>query len=437
MKGIFTIAALFISLFAFSQANIYTQTYSLGIISGVSGVELPGNISPCPGILTFSNIPTGETIDSVRVQYTFFSTAAGFQSVFDQRSYINCLSTGIYEPTISVATFSPGFNQPFLYDRLITIANGPVTGSVTFELHAGTVSLIGNSCGGQSHHIYNNSWIVTIYTSGSAVCLSPDSIHVSSITDTTAQIQWTPGGNETSWRLLYGPIGYTPGSGIGYQSVLAQGTPNLSLTGLNALSDYDIYVRALCTSDSSFLTSVFQFTTDSAYCAPTTGLNASNITNTSASLSWTANAGESAWNIQYGPSGFALGAGTMIPNANSNPWQLNGLNGGTSYDFYVKSLCGTMSIGDWAGPHSFLTTSIGLDELNSTELFVFPNPTRGQVIIRSAQANELKVYDLLGNDVGTYAIAIGENTINLEHLSKGVYFLRIEKESKVLRLLKH
>jgi hypothetical protein len=437
MKKIFTAISLFLYLIGFSQANSYTQTYTLGTISGVSGVENPGDLSPCPGILTFSNIPAGETIDSTRIEYTFFSTAAGFQSVFDQRSYVKCLSTGLNEPTSALATFSPGFNQPFIYNRLITIANGPVTGPVTFELHAGTVSLIGNSCGGLSHHIYNNSWIVTVYTSGSAVCHSPDSVQVTSITDTTAQVHWTPGGNETSWRLLYGPSGFTPGSGTGYQSVLVSGTPSHTLFGLSALTDYDIYVRALCTADSSFLTSVFQFTTDSAYCPAATGLNAGNITNSSASLSWTANGGENAWHLQYGPSGFTLGSGTMILNANSNPWQLNGLNGGTSYDFYVKSLCGTTSIGDWAGPYSFLTTSIGLDELNSTELFVYPNPTSGQVIIRSAQATELKVYDLLGNDVGTYAIAIGENTINLEHLSKGVYFLQIEKERKALRLLKH
>lgn len=437
MKSILTAATVFLSLFGFSQANIYTQTYSVGTISGVSGVEFPGDLSPCPGVLTFSNIPTGEIIDSVRVQYTFFSTMAGFQSVYDQRSYLKCLSTGLNEATIAVATYDPGFNQPFPYNRLITIANGLVSGPVTFELHAGTVSLIGNSCGGLSHHIYNNSWIVTVYTSGSAVCNSPDSVQVTSITDTTAQVHWTPGGNETSWRLLYGPTGFTPGSGTGYQSVLVSGTPSHTLFNLNALTDYDIYVRALCASDSSFLTSVFQFTTDSAYCAAATGLNASNITNTSASLSWIANSGESAWDIQIGFSGFTLGTGTTIPNINSNPWQMNGLNGGTSYDFYVKSRCGATSIGDWAGPHSFLTTSIGLDEMNSAEVSVFPNPTSGRVIVRSYEATQLNVYDVLGNSVGNYTIAVGENPISLEHLSKGVYFLQFEKESKVLRLVKH
>ena len=437
MKGLLTLTAFFLSIISFSQVNIYTETYSLGTISGVSGVSISGDLSPCPGVLTFNNIPSGESIDSVRVQYTFFSTAAGFQSVFDQRSYLKCLSAGLNETTIAVATYDPGFNQPFPYNRLITIANGPVMGPVTFELHAGTVSLIGNSCGGLSHHIFNNTWIMTVYTSGSAICNSPDSVQVTSITDTTAQVQWTPGGNETSWRLLYGPAGFTPGSGTGYQSALISGTPSHTLFGLSALSVYDVYVRALCTADSSFLTSVYQFTTDSAYCAAASGLNASNITNSSASLSWTANAGESAWDIQIGFSGFTLGTGTTIPNVNSNPWQLNGLNGGTSYDFYVKSLCGTASIADWAGPHSFLTTSIGLDETNSAEFSVFPNPTSGRVIVRSNQVTKLNVYDVLGNNVGNYGIAMGENSINLEHLSRGVYFLQVEKKNKVLRLVKH
>ncbi|MFN5415766.1 MAG: CUB domain-containing protein, partial [Flavobacteriia bacterium] len=75
-------------------------------------------------------------------------------------------------------------------------------------------------------------------------------------------------------------------------------------------------------------------------CLKPTNITTSNATDVSIDLAWTANNGESAWQIQYGPAGFALGTGTVV-NAGTNPFTVTGLTATTQYDFYVRSVCGT------------------------------------------------------------------------------------------------
>ncbi|MBK7215066.1 MAG: hypothetical protein IPH88_17605 [Bacteroidales bacterium] len=86
-------------------------------------------------------------------------------------------------------------------------------------------------------------------------------------------------------------------------------------------------------------------------CLTPTALNVTNITSNSAQLSWTSNAGM--WNIEWGPSGFIKGNGTVVSGITSNPYTLNGLSIGNSYSFYVQSNCGSGSISAWAGPYYF------------------------------------------------------------------------------------
>ncbi len=80
-----------------------------------------------------------------------------------------------------------------------------------------------------------------------------------------------------------------------------------------------------------------------------------NITTNSANLGWTENGTATTWNIEWGPTGFTQGSGTMITGTGSNPYSLTGLTAATTYDWYVQADCG----GDqstWTGPGTFTTT---------------------------------------------------------------------------------
>jgi hypothetical protein len=180
MKHLFLGLALVTTVHARAQ-NAYTATYTVGDIqSDIGFTTLPGG-SSCPAQLTV-NVPAGETIDSAVVSYTYFSSLAGFGSPTMQRSQIRCITTGQAETQLAIAV-NPGFTTAS-YLRTITIANGLSTGPVTFEMHAGNTGLIGGPCT-NLHTINNNTWSVTVHTSGGTTGLAT--------TDATGAKLWLDG----------------------------------------------------------------------------------------------------------------------------------------------------------------------------------------------------------------------------------------------------
>ena len=89
-------------------------------------------------------------------------------------------------------------------------------------------------------------------------------------------------------------------------------------------------------------------------CLEPTLLTVNTITANSATLGWTELGTASTWEIEYGPAGFVSGTGTLVP-ASTNPFVLNGLTSNTSYDFYVRTVCGATQLSYWAGPMAFKT----------------------------------------------------------------------------------
>lgn len=192
-----------------------------------------------------------------------------------------------------------------------------------------------------------------------ALCPAPVFPYVVGITNTESILGWSTGGSEVLWDAEWGETGFVIGSGT-----FVDNTPftNESLTGLIADTDYDFYVRAVCDlnlGDGVDTTSLWVGPTDwttQPNCLQPTGLGA--VAGTfSASLSWTANNGETEWSIQYGAPGFALGSGTTIGFVPTNPFNLTGLTPDTDYQYYVRANCGGTldSLSGWAGPYNFTT----------------------------------------------------------------------------------
>ena len=86
-------------------------------------------------------------------------------------------------------------------------------------------------------------------------------------------------------------------------------------------------------------------------CLPPATLTVSNLTPTSAVLSWTS-AG-SLFDIEWGQGSFPQGQGAIISGV-SNSYNLGGLTANTSYSYYVRQDCGS-SQSTWSGPYSFFT----------------------------------------------------------------------------------
>ena len=72
----------------------------------------------------------------------------------------------------------------------------------------------------------------------------------------------------------------------------------------------------------------------------------------------------------------------------------------------------------------FLISGIGFDEVNGSNLQLYPNPTTGKVNIKGLSANsKLKLSDAVGR---VYSVSVENQTIDLSALSSGVYFLSVE-----------
>jgi len=89
-------------------------------------------------------------------------------------------------------------------------------------------------------------------------------------------------------------------------------------------------------------------------CAPPSNLMASNVMPTSADLGWTENGTAAQWQVEYGPAGFMVGTGTSNFTT-TNPYSATGLMGNSSYDFYVRAVCGAGDTSAWVGPFNFQT----------------------------------------------------------------------------------
>ncbi len=89
-------------------------------------------------------------------------------------------------------------------------------------------------------------------------------------------------------------------------------------------------------------------------CPKPSNFNATNPTVSSIDLDWVENGAATNWQIQYGPQGFGLGAGTTV-STTTNPSTVTGLNASTTYGVYVRSVCGPGDTSQWVGTITFAT----------------------------------------------------------------------------------
>lgn len=196
------------------------------------------------------------------------------------------------------------------------------------------------------------------FSTTAAPCADPSALASANETTTTADLSWTENGSATTWDVEIVASGATP---TGTPTDVGVTANPFTATGLTASTTYDFYVRADCGSGTtSAFVGPFTFTTaQQAGCTDPSTLSASNISTTSADLSWTENGTATSWDIEL-VAGGTTPTGTATNTGVSNPFTATGLTLNTSYDFYVRSDCGgTQS--NWVGPFNFSTIAGCLD----------------------------------------------------------------------------
>lgn len=108
----------------------------------------------------------------------------------------------------------------------------------------------------------NNLYIDNVGVNETPLCNQPNTLSVSSITTTSAQLSWMPGSNETMWNVEIGLQGFIPGTGAQVNMVQGHTAISWQVSGLSVFTSYDFYVQADCgNSNLSNWTGPFTFAT--------------------------------------------------------------------------------------------------------------------------------------------------------------------------------
>ena len=140
-----------------------------------------------------------------------------------------------------------------------------------------------------------------------------------------------------------------------------------TLTGLMANTDYDWYVRAICSiGDSSNWSGVASFKTATApSCSQPSALSDSKNTINSVELAWTENGTATQWEVGYNIVGSSSNSQLIV---NSKPFTLNSLTSGTDYEWYVRAICPAGNTSAWSDTALFSTLTAPVCSIPSSPL---------------------------------------------------------------------
>ncbi len=150
-----------------------------------------------------------------------------------------------------------------------------------------------------STYSYSYAYVDDIVVDTIPNCMRPQSITVTGITQTSANVHWIAGENASSFEIEYGPAGFVQGMG----TMVTSYDDSVALVGLNPSTTYDVYVRAICSANEQSNWSFAQ--SFSTICGPT------------------------ALPMSFDPDNYATGTSTPLPNC----WTRTNNSTG-SYNYY-------------------------------------------------------------------------------------------------------
>jgi serine protease len=177
-------------------------------------------------------------------------------------------------------------------------------------------------------------------------CPAPAAINVSDVLDVSVTLNWLNPSDAQSNNLRYRATGAADWIDV------APVTMPYSLTGLTACTEYEVQIEAMCTDTVSGYSESYFFTTEGC-CDTPEDLTITNITNTTASASWTAIFAAQSYNIRWSEAGLALWTEVNVSSAD---YAFTNLNPCTVYEVQVQTVCASQTT-DYSA--SVLLTTLG------------------------------------------------------------------------------
>lgn len=179
------------------------------------------------------------------------------------------------------------------------------------------------------------STVIASFTLDTCIsCIAPTGLSSTNITTSSATVNWTPSANALSYSVDY----KLSGSSTWISVINSTTSSSVNISGLTAGTVYDWRVITNCQANTSgYISSQFT-TTANLVCFTPTGLNSTNITNSSATLNWTAAGNAVSYAVDY-----KIASSTTWISATTNTTSVSlnitGLTAATLYDFRVNTNC--------------------------------------------------------------------------------------------------
>ncbi len=187
----------------------------------------------------------------------------------------------------------------------------------------------------------------TIAPCTTTTCGIPSGLYATSVTSTTALLNWSPVSGAISYAVQYRVVGAS------VWDTLTAFTDSVSISGLTPTTNYEFQVATRCSASTSAYAGSAIFTTLAIPCSTPVGLNTIATSTTSATIGWSPVSGSALYYINYRPSGTSPWTATT---SSMNSITIAGLLSGTVYEYEVAADC-SGTPGTYSNMDSFATVS--------------------------------------------------------------------------------
>ncbi len=288
-------------------------------------------------------------------------------------------------------------------------------------------------------------------TTAPFVCNAPSGLTSSAVTSSSATVSWTAVTGAASYA-----VDYKLNTATTWTSSTASTTAtSVSIIGLTASSLYDFRVSTNCGTNGTSGFAAAQFTTTAPFvCSAPSGLTASAITSSGATLSWTAVSGAASYAVDY-----KLNTATTWTSATASTTatsvSLSGLTASSLYDYRVSTNCGTNGSSGFTAAQftttvaSACATSFEPNETTTAAAAITSGVVNSAAITTATDVDyfkitttatsnitynlvgpsgvdfDLTIYNSAGTQLSTSAGATATETIALTNQAAGTYYIKV------------
>ncbi|WP_407404553.1 GEVED domain-containing protein [Chryseobacterium sp.] len=187
--------------------------------------------------------------------------------------------------------------------------------------------------------------------------VAPSTPTFNTITHTSATVTWTPAANNNSYILQYRPVTNPVSAWTTVNVSAIAGNPPVVLASLIPATLYEVQIAAVCGGGPGSFTPIRTFITR---CDPTPpNVVISNVTATSAVVTWNPTVVSATYSVRYREVGSATWTtiNNLVPPVNS--YTITGLSSYKIYEVQVSNTCvGETTNNPWSNPQVFTTVRV-------------------------------------------------------------------------------